>query len=90
VLTIEFKRESPNRDIQWKAIGNITYKYRSPAITYWYKNGRKWIEEYRVNGKLHRNSLEGPAYTRWHGNGQKYYEAYWVDGKQVNIEDFQC
>jgi len=53
----------------------------SPIVTS-YPNGQKCVEEYWVDGQLHREPLEGPAYTFWYSNGQKYYEIYWVNGER--------
>jgi len=90
VLTVEIKRDEAVRHIQWKAIGNVSHKCRGPAYTHWYQNGRKYSEEYRVNGKIHRDPLEGPAYTHWYTNGQIKYEEYWEDGKLIRTENYQC
>jgi len=82
MLTVEIRRDTPDRSIQWKTIGYILHRHRSPVYTGWSDNGKKWYEEYRVNDKLSRDPLKGPAYTYWHINGQKYYEEYWVNGER--------
>jgi len=55
-----------------------------PKIRYWYENGQKYSEIYRVNGQSHRT--DGPAYISWHENGQKHSEIYLVDGKRHRID----
>jgi len=90
VLTVELKRDTLNRFIQWLTIGYIFHKYRGPAYTYWHYNGQKSCEEYLVNERRHRNPSEGPAVTVWY-NGRKDCEEYWKHGKLLNRKDYpQC
>jgi len=90
VLTIELKREAPNRFIQWLTIESLYHKYLGSSYTSWYDGGRKSAEEYMVNGEHHREPLEGPAYTVWHTNGVKYCEAYYMNGRLTSLKDYQC
>ena len=47
-----------------------------PVITY-YKNGKKYSEEYFLNGEYHRTN--GPANISWYPNGQKRFEEYYLN-----------
>ena len=44
-----------------------------------YPNGNIKFEQYRVDGKLHRN--DGPAAIEYYENGDKKYEEYLINGK---------
>ena len=49
------------------------------TIVKWHENGNIWIEQYCLNGKLHREN--GIAYKSWYENGNKCKEQYFINGK---------
>jgi len=80
MLAVEVKTEVPYRDVQWLTLKKYLHRYCSPAYTRWHYSGQKYIEEYRINGRRHRESVKGPSVRIWYKNGQKRYVQYWADG----------
>ena len=52
---------------------------RTVKSEYYYENGNKYIEEYRLNGELH--NPNGIAYKNWYRNGNICTEAYILNDK---------
>jgi len=67
VLTVELKRDTLYRSIQWITIENIIQEtlYR-------------YIQWTTIESRFHK--YRSTAYTRWHDNGQKFVDNYWVNG----------
>jgi prepilin-type N-terminal cleavage/methylation domain-containing protein len=48
------------------------------TIEYWYSNGNKSMEQWKLNGQLHRT--DGPAYVTYNQDGSVQTQSYYING----------
>jgi len=71
------------RHSKWRTPDGTLHRIGGPAYQSWHENGRKYKEEWFLNGKPHR--IGGPANQRWNDSGLKTWGAWYQNGKLHRI-----
>lgn len=76
--------ESGEKKETWENKQGKYHRLDGPAYQFWFKDGKRAIEEWYVNGKRHREG--GPAGTAWHENGKKRYEEWFYQDQLHRLD----